>query len=316
MDDVKQWADRMKSEIGRVILGKEDVIEKVLTALLCGGHVLLEDVPGVGKTILARALSAVLGGKFQRIQCTPDLLPSDILGVSVYIPAMKQFRFYPGPIYSNIALIDEINRATPRCQSALLEAMESNAVTLEGKTMDLPAPFFLIATENPLDFEGTFPLPEAQKDRFFITLSMGYPNRNSELDIMSGQNRLSHPVNDLEAVGTLEELLELKKAVSLVRVPQELEDLILRMILLSRKDSRLEMGASPRAARALYQGIQALTAIRGREEASLDELHELALPILLKRIKLRTESILNGISEADVVNSLLDRAEQGELETA
>jgi MoxR-like ATPase len=316
MDDVKQWADRMKSEIGRVILGKEDVIEKVLTALLCGGHVLLEDVPGVGKTILARALSAVLGGKFQRIQCTPDLLPSDILGVSVYIPAMKQFRFYPGPIYSNIALIDEINRATPRCQSALLEAMESNAVTLEGKTMDLPAPFFLIATENPLDFEGTFPLPEAQKDRFFITLSMGYPNRDSELDIMSGQNRLSHPVNDLEAVGTLEELLELKKAVSLVRVPQELEDLILRMILLSRKDSRLEMGASPRAARALYQGIQALTAIRGREEASLDELHELALPILLKRIKLRTESILNGISEADVVNSLLDRAEQGELETA
>lgn len=312
MDNVRQWAERMKKEIGRVILGKDDVIEKVLTALLCGGHVLLEDVPGVGKTILARSLSAVLGGKFQRIQCTPDLLPSDILGVSVYIPAMKQFRFHPGPIYSNISLIDEINRATPRCQSALLEAMESGAVTLEGKTMDLPAPFFLIATENPLDFEGTFPLPEAQKDRFFLTLSMGYPNRDSELDIMSGQNRLSHPVNDLEPVGTLEELLELKKAVYNVKVPRDLEDLILRMIQLSRQDTRLEMGASPRAARALYQGIQALSAIRGQEEATIDELEELALPILLKRIKLRTESVLNNITEMDVVKSLLDKAVQAE----
>lgn len=282
----------------------------MLTALLCGGHVLLEDVPGVGKTILARALSAVLGGKFQRIQCTPDLLPSDILGVSVYIPATKQFRFHQGPIYCNISLIDEINRATPRCQSALLEAMESSAVTVEGKTIDLPDPFFLIATENPLDFEGTFPLPEAQKDRFFLTLSMGYPKRDSELDIMSGQNRLSHPVTDLEPIGTLEELASLKEEVNRIAVPPELENLILRMIALSREDGRLDMGASPRAARSLYHGIQALAAIRGKEEADREDLDELALPILLKRIKLRTESVLNGITEEDVVTSLLDRAEQ------
>ena len=308
MEDVRLWAEGMKKEIGRVILGKDEVIEKVLTALLCGGHLLLEDVPGVGKTILARALSAVTGGKFQRIQCTPDLLPSDILGVSVYIPAAKQFRFHPGPVFTNILLIDEINRATPRCQSALLEAMESERVTLEGKTMELPPPFFLIATENPLEFEGTFPLPEAQKDRFFMTLSMGYPDREAEGDIMTGQNRLTHPVNDLRETSSLEDLERMKRLAETVGVPDFLEDRILRLIELSRSDSRLELGASPRAARALYKGVQALAAVRGRDQAAEADLEEMALPVLLKRVKLRSESILNGLTERDIVDSLLARA--------
>ena len=312
MEDVRKWAEAMTGEIGRVILGKDEVIEKILTALLCGGHVLLEDVPGVGKTILARALSAVTGGKFQRIQCTPDLLPSDILGVSVYMPSTRQFRFHPGPVFSNILLIDEINRATPRCQSALLEAMESSSVTMEGKNMELPSPFFMIATENPLDFEGTFPLPEAQKDRFFMTLSMGYPNRISEGEIMAGQSRLTHPVNDLKETGSLEELERMRSLVSQVTVPPYLENSILALADLSRKDGRLELGASPRASRALYKGIQALAAVRGRNQAEEEDLDELALPILLKRIKLRSESILNGLDEKDIVSSLLDRARNEE----
>ncbi len=312
MDEVRSWADTLKGEIGRVILGKDEVIEKVLTALLCGGHVLLEDVPGVGKTILARALSAVTGGRFQRIQCTPDLLPSDILGVSVYIPSTKQFRFHPGPVFSNILLIDEINRATPRSQSALLEAMESSSVTLEGKTMELPSPFFMIATENPLDFEGTFPLPEAQKDRFFMTLSMGYPNRISEGEIMAGQNRITHPVNDLKPKGNLGDLAELRRLVTRVDVPSSLENRILVLGDLSRKDSRLELGASPRATRALYKGVQALAALRGRDRAEEDDLYELALPILLKRIKLRSEAILNGLDERDIVASLLEKSREEE----
>lgn len=311
MEEVQNWAKHLKEEIEKAIQGKSEVIEKVLTALLCGGHVLLEDVPGVGKTILARALAAALGGKCQRVQCTPDLLPSDILGVSVYIPAARQFRFHRGPVFSQILLVDEINRATPRCQSALLEAMEKGTVTHEGRTMELPRPFFLIATENPLEFEGTFPLPEAQKDRFFLTLSMGYPDRASEGKIMTGQNRLTHPVNDIRAVSSPEELENMQSLTDGVEVPLSLEERILQLTELSRQDSRLELGASPRASRALYKGIQALAAVRGRDRACEEDLEEMALPILQKRLKLRSESILNGLTEKDVVESLLCKTDAG-----
>jgi MoxR-like ATPase len=313
MDNVKLWADGMKKEIGRVILGKEDIIEKILVSLLCEGHVLLEDVPGVGKTTLARALANVTGGNFQRIQCTPDLLPSDILGVSVYFPGTKQFRFHRGPIFSQILLIDEINRATPRCQSAFLESMENSSITLEGKKMKLPSPFFLIATENPLDFEGTFPLPEAQKDRFFMTLSLGYPDPISEGEMLTGQNRLTHPVSDLKPFSSLEELLQLKKQKENVEVPLSVEERILNMTELSRKDSRLELGASPRATRALYKGIQALAAIRGRNKACHEDLEELALPVLFKRIKLCSEAFMNGLTEKEIVKSLLSQSHQKEF---
>lgn len=308
MDSVKQWADRMKSEIGKVILGKDDVIEKILTAILCGGHVLLEDVPGVGKTILARSLAAAMEGKYQRIQGTPDLMPSDILGVSVFIPEAKQFRFFPGPIHSNIVLIDEINRATPRSQSALFEAMENRAITLEGKRIDLPDPFFLIATENPLDFEGTFPLPDAQKDRFFLSTSLGYPSKEMELILMSRQNTLGHPVDDLVPVSNVSEILALRGEIEKVSLKEETEEVILNLVRLSREDPSLEMGASPRATRALHRGCLALAAIRGEKEATLKELTELAFPILNKRLKLKREAILNGETEGSLINSLLEKA--------
>jgi len=312
VEKVQQWSETMRLSIGKVILGKDEIIEKVLATMLCGGHLLLEDLPGVGKTILARALSASLGGKFQRIQCTPDLLPSDIQGVSVYVPALKRFRFHPGPLMTHFLLVDEINRATPRSQSALLEAMEAGKLTLEGKTTSLPDPFFLIATENPLEFEGTFPLPEAQKDRFFMTLSMGYPPAEAEMELMNQQKGVTHPVETLQPVSQVKELLELRNLVSQVPVDPNIEDLILKLVRRTREDNRLDIGASPRAATALYKGVQALTAIRGNSSDPLGIIQELAVPILLKRIKVKTESLLNGMEEEQIIQSILERVIQEE----
>lgn len=308
---VQEWSRRMNECLSTVILGKEKVVEKLLCTMLCGGHLLLEDLPGVGKTILARALSAALGGKFQRIQCTPDLLPSDILGVSVYVPSLKRFRFHSGPLMTHILLVDEINRATPRSQSALLEAMESGSVTMEGKRTELPDPFFLIATENPLEFEGTFPLPEAQKDRFFMTLSMGYPPRESELKMMDQQKGSRHPVEKLQAVSNVKELKELRGKVQRYLVPESLEKQILSLVRLSREDDRLEIGASPRAAASLYKGVQALCSMRGEEGDPAAALEELAVPVLLKRIKCKTEALLNGLTEEQIILSLLERTREG-----
>lgn len=307
---VQDWSRRMTECISTVILGKEKVVEKLLCTMLCGGHLLLEDLPGVGKTILARALSAALGGKFQRIQCTPDLLPSDILGVSVYVPALKRFRFHSGPLMTHILLVDEINRATPRSQSALLEAMESGSVTMEGKRTSLPDPFFLIATENPMEFEGTFPLPEAQKDRFFMTLSMGYPPRISELEMLDKQQGSRHPVETLEAVSDVKELKDLREKVQRFAVPKEVENHILSLVRLSREDDRLESGASPRAAAALYKGVQGLCSIRGGDSDPEKALEELAVPVLLKRIKCKTEALLNGLTEEQVIISLLEKTRE------
>lgn len=312
MNRVEEWAAKMTRTIGSVILGKDEVIEKLLATLLCGGHLLLEDLPGVGKTILARALAASLGGKFTRIQCTPDLLPSDVLGVSVYVPALKRFRFHPGPLMTHILLTDEINRATPRSQSALLEAMESGSVTLEGKTSALPDPFFMIATENPLEFEGTFPLPEAQKDRFFMTLSMGYPPEESELALLDQQSGSVHPVEKLQSVTSLEELRDLKTLIEHQRLSSSLEDRILRLVRMTREDERLLIGASPRATQALYRGVQALSLIRGEEADQESILDELAFPVLQKRIRLRTEALLNGLKEDQIIQSLVDRSRDQE----
>ena len=203
--DAQGWARTLTAAVGRVIYGKEQVIEKLLVTLLCRGHALLEDVPGVGKTVLARALSTCLGGEFRRIQCTPDLLPADVLGGSVYHARTGRFEFRQGPIMTNILLVDEINRATPRTQSALLEAMSEGQISVEGDTTALPDPFFMLATENPVEFEGTFPLPEAQRDRFFLTLRMGYPSPEAEQEILHAQRRLTHPVTDLEAATDLDD---------------------------------------------------------------------------------------------------------------
>ena len=252
--DVRSWSQSIVDEVGKVILGKEQVIRRLLIALLCRGHALLEDVPGVGKTILARALSLVLGGEFRRIQCTPDLLPADVLGVSVYNPKSGNFDFKEGPVMTNILLVDEVNRATPRTQSALLEAMAEGQISVEGKTTPLPQPFFMIATENPVEFEGTFNLPEAQKDRFFLTLRMGYPPPEAEEEIMLAQRRLSHPVTDLKPATDLEVVLSLQQQILEVDVEDEVQEYILTLVEATRSDNRLNLGASAAGVHGPVQG--------------------------------------------------------------
>ena len=304
--DARSWARTLTAAVGRVIYGKEQVIEKLLVTLLCRGHALLEDVPGVGKTVLARALSTCLGGRFRRIQCTPDLLPADVLGGSVYHARTGRFEFREGPIMTNILLVDEINRATPRTQSALLEAMAERQISVEGETTALPEPFFMLATENPVEFEGTFPLPEAQRDRFFLTLRMGYPSPEAEQEILHAQRRLTHPVTDLEAATDLETVRGLQRQVASVAVAPATEELILDLVERTRHDARLAYGASPRASMALYQGAQALAAIRGKEAGGAPEVGELAPAILLKRIGVKPEQLLRGLQPEAVIDGMVD----------
>lgn len=307
MADIAQWARSIKESIGKVIYGKDDVIEKLMVALLCRGHVLLEDVPGVGKTILARAISATLGGQMQRVQCTPDLLPTDVLGVSIYNQQSGEFEFRQGPIVTNLLLVDEINRATPRTQSALLEAMEERTITVEGNVIQLPQPFFMIATENPVEFEGTFPLPEAQKDRFFLSTRMGYPTEVAEKEIMDSQRRMTHPVSDLEPITSSEEVIQLQNEVVDVAVDQELVQYVLDIVEETRNDARLRLGASPRASMALYKGAQALAAMRGRSAVVVEDIQELVPSVLWKRITVKSENLLKGLTEEKAIQEILDR---------
>ena len=307
MSSTMEWAEKIKKSIGGVIYGKDEVIEKLLIALLCKGHVLLEDVPGVGKTILARAMSLTLGGDMQRVQCTPDLLPADVLGVSIYNQKTGDFDFRQGPVVTNLLLVDEINRATPRTQSALLEAMEECRITVEGKTTILPVPFFMLATENPVEFDGTFPLPEAQKDRFFLSTRMGYPEEEAEKEIMESQKRLTHPVNDLKPATGIEEVLAMQKEIIKIEVDDSLVEYILNIVEETRKDSRLKLGASPRASMALYRGAQAMASIRGRDSVVPDDIKELAGPVLWKRISVKTENLLKGLTEEKAIGELIER---------
>jgi MoxR-like ATPase len=316
MESIGAWADSIRANVEKVIYGKTDIIEKLLISLLCKGHVLLEDVPGVGKTILARALSQSLGGAFRRIQCTPDLLPADILGVSIYNPKTSTFDFKEGPIVTNILLVDEINRATPRSQSALLEAMTESSISVEGRAVPLPSPFFMIATENPVEFEGTFLLPEAQKDRFFLTLRMGYPSTEAEDEIMLAQERLTHPVTDLKPVADLPLLLEMQERILSVTVDDQVVQYILDLVNETRKDSRLHLGASPRASMALYKGAQAMAAIRGRQEATAADVRELVLPVFLKRISVKSEHLLRGLTEEKIIAEIREKVAAPDAKTA
>jgi MoxR-like ATPase len=304
--EINKWSHTVIQAVEKVFFGKHDVIEKILVSLLCGGHVLVEDVPGVGKTILARAVAICLGGKFKRIQCTPDLLPADVIGISVYNPKDAVFKFHPGPIISNIVLVDEINRATPRTQSALLEAMAENQITVEGRRMALPTPFFLLATENPIEFEGTFPLPEAQKDRFFLSLKIGYPPRDAESLILETQRRTTHPITDLKPVSQPDSVLEIQKMVVNVQVDNSLKDYILDIVTASRKHPLFQLGISPRGSLALYKGAQALAALRGRDYVIPEDIKELALPIFSKRVIIKPEQLMKGITEEIALGQLLD----------
>jgi MoxR-like ATPase len=276
--------ERARAAIRGVVRGKDELIEIVLVAVLAGGHVLLEDMPGVGKTTLARALAAALGGTFRRIQCTSDLLPGDITGVNILDGPRGELRFRPGPIFAHVVLADELNRATPRTQSALLEAMNERRVTVDGHSHSLPEPFVVLATQNPLDEQGTFDLPEAQLDRFLLRLSMGYPDRESEREILrSGGLRSASFATALEP----EEVLRLCAQAEAVRYHPQVEDYLLSLVERSRQDHRLLRGVSTRGAEALYRTARALALIRGRSFVIPEDIMELAVPVLGHRVRSR-----------------------------
>ncbi len=303
------WADSVIEAVGKVFFGSREHIERVLVAILCRGHVLIEDVPGVGKTLLARAVARTLGGKYSQIQCTPDLLPSDVLGVSVYNPKTGKFNFRQGPVITNILLVDEINRATPRTQSALLEAMAEGQVSVEGRSMPLPNPFFLMATQSPTESEGTFPLPEVQKDRFFLSFSLGYPDRDSESRIMLSQKGDTRPIEDMEAVSDPETVVAMQESILSVHIDDSIKDYIMQIINHTRDDNRLTLGVSPRGSLALYRGAQALAALRGRDYVVPEDIKEIAYPILNKRVLIKTEFSAKGLTEEGVISGILDRVE-------
>ncbi len=306
MSKTSEWAQRVISAVNQVFLGKNEVIEQLLVALLCRGHALIEDVPGLGKTIAARALSAAIGGRFSRVQCTPDLLPTDILGVSIFNPKDSEFHFRKGPVHANVLLVDEINRATPRTQSALLQAMAEGEVSVEGTSMPLPDPFFVLATENPVEFEGTFPLPEAQKDRFFLSIGVGYPEREVEKEIVENQRRLSHPVTDMVAVTDPDTVREMQEAVLSIFVEEAVFDYIIDLVHATRSAAGVRIGVSPRGTLALYKGAQALAAIRGRDFVIPDDVKALVHGVFGKRIILNADAQIRGLSVAGIIDGVVD----------
>ncbi len=305
MTTLQEFVGQVTDNIEKVIIGKRETIEYLMVALLCEGHVLLEDVPGVGKTMLARSLSTSMGGKFKRLQCTPDLLPNDVTGVSIYNQQSGQFEFRPGPVFVQVLLVDEINRATPRTQAALLEAMQEQQVTVDGVTYPLPRPFLVIATQNPIEYEGTFPLPEAQLDRFFMRLTVGYPNPSDERALLTHLQR-EHPINSLLPVVEGVDLIAFQKQVWEVYVEDSLQDYIIQLVTATRSHPDLSLGASPRASLALFRASQALAAIQGRDHVIPDDIQRLAPFILTHRVILSPESDLRGRTTAGVVKAILE----------
>jgi MoxR-like ATPase len=299
---IVQVATAILDQVDRVLVGKRDVARLLLAAMLAEGHVLIEDVPGVGKTTLARALAKALGGAFSRIQFTPDLLPSDITGLTYFDQRQSEFRFRPGPVFANLVVADEINRATPRTQSALLEAMEERTVTVEGETMSLPRPFLVIATENPIELEGTFPLPEAQIDRFMLRIAIGYPSEGEEAEII---DRASRQAPELEAVTSPERMREMIEAVREVYLCDDIRRYIAQIVRATREHEVVELGASPRASIALSRASQAFAAIEGRREVLPDDVKTLATPVLSHRIILSPESRLRGRSIGTILSEIL-----------
>jgi len=302
---VQSVAQRLSRNVERVLVGKRQAIELAVVAVLCEGHLLIEDVPGIGKTTMARALARSLGGTFRRLQCTPDLLPSDVTGVSVFDQRSAEFVFRPGPIFANVLLADEINRATPRTQSAVLEAMQEAQVSADGVTRPLPRPFLVLATQNPVELEGTFPLPEAQLDRFLLRLSLGYPSEHDEETLVA--RGVSTSPEALDEVATSDQVSNSILECSRVRVHDDVRHYLVQVARATRTDPDVRLGASPRATLALYRACQAWAAMQGRDYVTPDDVKFLAAPVLAHRLIAALEARLRGRDAVSIVSSILDK---------
>ena len=306
MSEVQEFTRRVVRNVERVIVGKTSVVQLTIIGLLSRGHLLIEDVPGVGKTMLARSLARSLDCSFGRIQFTPDMLPSDVTGVSVYNQATGSFEFQPGPIMSQIVLIDEINRATPKTQSALLEAMEERQITVDGVTHPLPKPFMVLATQNPIEYEGTYPLPEAQLDRFLMRISLGYPVLQDEIEVLDRQ-QFHHPVEDLEPVASVDELLQAQEEIKRVFVSPAVKEYIVRLVHATRQHSDIYLGASPRGSLTLYRTSQARAAMLGRDYVLPDDVKFVAPYVLTHRLIVSPSARLRNVTPSDVLVEVLEQ---------
>jgi len=304
VQSISDAARRVMENVERVIVGKHEAVRLALVAVLCRGHILIEDVPGVGKTVLTKSIARSIGCTFKRIQFTPDLLPSDITGISMFNQATREFEYRPGPIVSQFVLADEINRATPKAQSALLEAMEEQQVTVDGITHSLPDPFVVMATQNPIEYEGTFPLPEAQLDRFMLNITLGYPAPADEVLILDRQQR-SHPIETLGQILSAEELTAVQRQVREVRVSNEMREYIVALVTASRSHQHVYLGASPRGSLALFHAAQAFAAIQGRDFVLPDDVKALVKPTLSHRLIIAPAARVRGITPSAVLDEVI-----------